>query len=485
MISSRKDIQQFILNIEERFPVNSWQINGFCIWPILRIRLFFYLIKKVEYEDRISHDSKSIKRKKSSVVKNKLKALVSIFTYFKWKLSLPKKRFLFVAHDAHRVDHEGVRFNRFFDALINRFDLHNEYLYFETNHVAENKLHAGGNVYGYSGALRGFLKYNRICFKQRHLFKNDSYEKFLAYLKKESLTKPFASQYTSKKISAWYNLSVFHKISFFTRVLKKIKCTQVAILCYYSENNMMLLAAANSLNIKTIEMQHGPQSSLHLCYSNWNNLPGAGYDILPRTYWCWDESSTSNIKAWSDNTSLYHAELIGNPWVDFCNDTPQVYKHQNYILYCLQPKPLTLSGLFPKIILELIRELGIVWFVRLHPRQLDDHKNIQKFLKEKGIDSLVNIDDATDDPLPILLTNAMLHVTHFSGSTIEAAMLGTKTILLNRIGLASFPEFIRENSAVYLNPEEDNFIKKFKEVLHKRTEQGIMHKRTVSKQNLF
>ena len=48
MISNRENIKDFILKIEQDFPVNNWKINGVHLWPILRYHLFFFLIDALE-----------------------------------------------------------------------------------------------------------------------------------------------------------------------------------------------------------------------------------------------------------------------------------------------------------------------------------------------------------------------------------------------------------------------------------------------------
>ena len=51
-MQSRVDIKNFIVKIEHDFPVNEWKIDGLHLWPIIRIQLFFYLIEKIDNQDR-------------------------------------------------------------------------------------------------------------------------------------------------------------------------------------------------------------------------------------------------------------------------------------------------------------------------------------------------------------------------------------------------------------------------------------------------
>ena len=57
----------------------------------------------------------------------------------------------------------------------------------------------------------------------------------------------------------------------------------------------------------------------------------------------------------------------------------------------------------------------------------------------------------------MLLSKATLHLTHFSGTAIEASFFNVYTVLLNEIGVFSFQDLISLQKAVYLNPNEADF----------------------------
>ncbi|MAK36618.1 MAG: hypothetical protein CMC15_10630, partial [Flavobacteriaceae bacterium] len=297
MIKNREEIKTFILTLESEFPVNDWQLDGFYFWPIIRIRLFFYLIRQVEYKDNISKISPNKESSNNWMdFLIKLKKIISFLYTPIWFARLPKKENLFIAQDAHRVNFKGKRYNRFFDTFIETYGLENKSMYFEMTGVPKHEKERGHLLYDYEKPLKAYLKRARMKSNVGSGFKNKTYRNFLAYLESLPQTKKFAPKYTEKRLSDWYYKTVIPKTDFFTKVLKRIKPKQITILCYYSENIMMLIAAANKLVIKTVEMQHGPQSPLHLCYASWKHLPVDGYQVLPRVYWCWDEQSTQTIR---------------------------------------------------------------------------------------------------------------------------------------------------------------------------------------------
>uniref|UniRef100_UPI004048F0F7 hypothetical protein n=1 Tax=Flavobacterium sp. TaxID=239 RepID=UPI004048F0F7 len=458
-MQNRVDIKDFILKIEHDFPVNNWKVDDVHLWPILRIRLFFYLIDKIENQQKTNNSTSSIKIKKAFIqkVKAKLKSYFYVWYYFYWKLKLPKKEYIFVGSDSHRVNYRNKRFNRYFDILIEKENIVSQSLYFEYASDLKNQYNEE-LIYKFSKALKGFLN-----FKKRIKCKNKSfsgYSNFLSFLNKNEIFNDFVIKNKELQLITWYENQFGLKIKFFKKVVKKIAPKKIAVLCYYSEDIYALIAAANQLSIQTIEMQHGPQTSIHLSYGSWSCVPNEGYDVLPRKFWCWDNYSKDVLEKWTAKSELYTVEVIGNPWIEYWKNNKKTYFEKDFILYSLQPKPITLEQLFTPEIIKLIKTTSIKWFIRLHPRQLNEMNAIKQLLKKEQLLDLVDIDNATNDALPQLLANAKLHITHSSGSALEASYFGLKTILINEIGIKSFPHLIETNEAVYIDYEDTDFYDK-------------------------
>lgn len=460
MIKNRTDIKDFILQIERDFPVNDWKINGIHLWPILRIRLFFYLISTIENKQKtaVVHKNKTLLHK----IKGKLKSYTNIFYYFYWKSKLPTKDYVFVGSDSHRVNYKASRFNRYFDTLIQRDNTSSQSMYLEYASDLDNQ-YEKHLVYKHNNALKGFLSLKKAVKVSSYDF--EGYTGFLEMLKGNPLLIKFAQDNKESKLLLWYKNRFGVKILFFKTILKIIKPKQVAVLCYYSEDLFALIASSNKLGISTIDMQHGPQTDIHLSYGSWSCIPDQGYDVLPRTFWCWDAYSKEVLEKWASKDSLYSAIVIGNPWVDYWKSKSTTYKHKDFVLYSLQPSPITLEQTFTPQIIQSIKEAQYKWFIRLHPRQLNQMSKIKELLKAKGIFDLVNIDEATNDPLPELLANAKIHITHSSGSALEADFFNLKTVLINKIGLTSFPHLIESKAAQYIDYSDESFNLKFNQIL--------------------
>ena len=474
-MKNRTDIKEFILGIEKNFHVNDWTVNGIHVWPFIRIRLFFYLIRNLESQPQNDNKSDSaVVFSKQSLFQNaivKTKQFLAALNYLKWHWLLPSKKYLFLGADGHRVNFRGQRFNRYFDVFIDNNNLQSESLYFEYDKLPIENQYNKSLLYKHHQPYVGFLHYQKRLGKKPNLdFQWEGFKPFHDFLIQNPITQQFAESYTQSDLEKWAE-SFVNKVAFFKKTLRKINPKKVLILCYYSDDVMALTVAANQSNIATIEMQHGPQTELHLAYSNWTRLPATGYDALPRNYWCWDSYSQSVLEQWISKNDRYQTKVVGNPWVDFWKNNATPYPHSDYILYSLQPKPVTLAELFPPLLIDFIQQNHYKWFLRLHPRQLNEKPAIEKFLKEQNVLHLVTIEAATNDPLPQLLANARIHLTHFSGSTIEAALFNVYTVLLNELGVASFPDLIAKKQAVFLDPMDVAFANNFKGIL----ENNVMH----------
>jgi len=43
----------------------------------------------------------------------------------------------------------------------------------------------------------------------------------------------------------------------------------------------------------------------------WNNVPEAGYELLPRFFWVWSDFEAEAIRRWSSKLSPWHQPIVG------------------------------------------------------------------------------------------------------------------------------------------------------------------------------
>ncbi|MFL5754304.1 MAG: hypothetical protein ACJ76F_12910 [Bacteroidia bacterium] len=463
-LANREDIRKFILQIEKDFPVNDWKFNQMHLWPLLRLELFFFIRKQFNLKNKLNENSGQVQVLNKKTVASASESLVSRIVgkfskslqHLKFIGNLDEKENVFFAHNDHRIIYEGVSYNRFFDTLINTLSLSQTSYMLEIGDKESKQLANPGIIIQYREQLenyKAYLSLRRFFTKEKISFELEDYDLLLDFLNKNEVTKGFSEKFSKSKLRELvineYNL----RFLLFKKVLGKIKPKRLIALCYYSD--LSLIAAANKLNIETIDMQHGAQAPAHLAYGSWSNIPAEGYNFLPRNYWCWNEQSRSVISEWAVLTEKYRSFVGGNVWVDHWMGKNDPCSSTGFILYTLQPDSLTLNQLFPDSLIREIRSGKHKWFIRLHPRQLKNSAEITAYLEQHGIFNLVNIDDATKEPLPLLLKHCLIHVTNSSASAIEASLFGKKTILLHEIGKLYYADLISESKAVFIAPDPE------------------------------
>lgn len=471
-MNNRTDIKDFITFIESNFSVNEWRINDILIWPIIRIRLYFFLIHKLEYKSDLkkqkTNQAKAKKKPLTALLLNKVKTFIKrlfyIYRFIVWYFNLPQRDFLFLGGDVHRIDYKNSRFNRFFDVLIEKYQIKNNSLYFEYGKHKLKNQHHPQNVrfheiyYKYFKVIDKLIKHKDTIYLQ-------GYEKFEKYLRDNPLTVGFVDKFNKQSLELSLKENFSPKLRFYNLLLRRVQPKQIHFLCYYSGSNFPLLAVAYKKNIKTVEMQHGPQTDIHLAYGSWSTVPKDGYPVIPKEYWCWEKASSNVFKKWAQHNDYHDVRVIGHPWVDYWKEKKQDDNDKKYILYSLQPQPVQIDQLFTDDIINIIKKSNENWLIRLHPRQLDEKEIIIKLLKENKIFNKSNLEYASQESLPKLLIKSKLNLTHYSGTTIESSLFDVKTILLNEVGLRSFPELIKNKNALYIDYQDKNFEAKFNKVL--------------------
>jgi hypothetical protein len=471
-IKSREDIKDFVVMLEAEFPVNQWKFNEIHLWPLIRLELFFHIRKEIWHEKKQPNAAFSSNNTKKFSYSHRFLTYLSLLrksaSWLFFLASLKKKKYLFVSNNASRVRFNGVHFNRFFDTIINVNALKNKSVFLEIGKSEINEFANSDIVYSHNRILDNYKAYRKIRkkFVKEPVLETSlqGYDQFLNYLDGEQVSSGFSKKYSRAKLIELLTNEYSLRIDLFNKIFRKVSPEKVIILCYYSD--LALIASANRLNIETIDLQHGAQTQEHLAYGSWSKIPETGYDFLPRTFWNWDDSSKRVIESWAGSTKLYRSFAGGNVWVDYwmSEKDDYEYKYKDYILYTLQPDSLRLDQLFPVELINIIKSKSYTWFIRLHPRQHKIKHEIELYLDQNSILDLVIIEQATYDPLPVLLKHCLIHMTNSSASTIEASLFGKKTILLDEVGRLYYSDLINESMAYYI-PADADFEKKLNQVI--------------------
>ncbi|MDN3666493.1 hypothetical protein ACFFU1_13320 [Algibacter miyuki] len=316
-LNSHKEICNLFKRIENKFPVDQWKVNNLHVWPYIRIKLYYYLLNientQIEEKSTISQN-----RKKKSIKATTKEVVKSFFDTRQFYKSLKSKEVIFVGAHFHRVLQNGVYFNRFFDPLIEKYNLKERAYTFEFQKYYPNSFNKN-SVFHLANAIRNYKSFKRIEEKlitkpcTVNLINYDDFQEFLNYeLGEDSIFK-----ITENDLKKW-SKKIIYLTPFFEKIIKKVKPNKIVFLSYYGfDDNYAFIYTARKMQIKVVDFQHGPQSNIHMAYSEWNKVPQDGFNIMPLEYWNWDDNSKKNIEAWANKTEV-KAKVVGHPYIEYC-----------------------------------------------------------------------------------------------------------------------------------------------------------------------
>ena len=440
---TRKEAIEILNSLEQKYPVDQWTIDGITVWPVIKIDLFFKWFNKYYSKELISDTN----TQENSTTKKIIKCVRSFIKLGKLLLQAEKKvTVLFSGANTHRVDFQDAFINRYFQPLIEyikeeegRQSLMIDYLPRDssknykpqTNLFFLDEYRLAARIITEVRSRR--LKYNLHGYEE---FLNEVSERFNFDLNKTQYRKSIEQIVRETQANAFV-YDIF---------LRKYNPGHVMGLCYYSGAMYGMNYAAHKRGIPSIDMQHGGQGELHAAYAGFEKIPSTGYNIMPKVFWCWDEASAETIRAWTDKQTFHQVKVGGNPWLRYCAQFKETYPFpgKRIILYTMQFNELE------DYLVEAIKNTpeDYSWWLRLHPCRLDGLPRLIEILKNNGILDKVEFDKATNYPLPVILSKAHVHLSKYSGSVIEAAQMGVKTIVLDPIGVNAYKNQIHEGSAI-------------------------------------
>lgn len=399
-----------INDLEHKINIESYYFNSIELWPIFRLGYYIYRKKM------ISRYSKQSTLKK---IVDKFKRINLKFSYsFKRKINFDKIKTLYVGANTHRTLINGNYINRYFNHLLNDSSKLIEY----NNRF--NKLESGAVDIEFISRDYSYLTKSEI--------------KSLNILKNDLISLNLDTKLINEVVK--YTLSVINYCSYFESFLSTTKISKIYLLSYYSAPALGICIAANKLNIKTIEVQHGPISKFHLAYSMNFKKKLNSFKAIPDEIHLWHNSFEKIV---SDSFKAF--KTTGNYYLNEYIDTNRK-SNRSKILISLQPKDGILPELYLNIILQFYNKYSIV--LRLHPRI-----NISNYLKKqiKNIRKIygVTISNPYKIPLHEDLRDVFVHITGYSGTTIEALSLGITSLLVDQKANHFFENFIDEEKIIF------------------------------------
>ncbi|MCU7799635.1 MAG: hypothetical protein KZQ70_05700 [gamma proteobacterium symbiont of Lucinoma myriamae] len=425
-----------INNIETSVDLSALNCFGFNPWPLIRLSIL--------------HNVSSKNQRKMG----KLNQLKKIMYYFKQLLNA------YILYKKNPLKHENIDIV-FFSRLSESQDIiENNYF----NRYSDSFRYFFTNQYKIKTVE---INDQEWLSKRKYFNLNITYIDFL--VKKAKLKCKLSQFFSQIKKNYLYDINqkIFKEFGFkvnvhndlywlnylskeYEKILKSYSPKLVFIVCFYRIDAMAMSLACNKLGIKSVEYQHGAQNDYHAMYTNWENIPQKGYELIPDVFWMWGKISKNRIDKWAAKTDKHQAVVGGNIWMTyFLQKNISIDKIKKYyniyntnILVSLQG-----DSFFPNYLLDIISNFShnTSWHFREHPRL-----PISSALRNK-IESLDNteIEFSSIAPLYDLLKLTDIHLTGFSTVAFEAQNFCVPTIFTHENALNGFHLMINKNGLFF------------------------------------
>lgn len=457
-----RSIADFIVDIEQRFPVDRWLVDGIEIWPLIRVQLYPKLwalafpSAQVETRGPLQQVAARIKRQASIQWRG-----------YRAERADADHAFNETGHADVVLVSDGISQMRVADGWFDRF----------CDPIAALAEARGKSTITFT--LRDIFNVPRVrrgSFLQPRLERlkliararafgrgnglsavTQNVEELNDFLRRENSALVFPPRLIGAQILALRLIS-----RELARRLARSKVKAMFIVDYYNVEGMAACHAAHSLDIPSVDLQHGLAGEHHVAYGRWTRVPAHGYSVLPKIFWTWSADDAACIDAWAKRTSGAHqARTVGNVfavgWHSGLVPRPanltsrlrvltERQGNRPRYLVALQTGLVSREALYP-ILMAIARTKGVAcWWFRLHPVQRKgEREELHRLLYD--VDSSVEIDEPTALPLLAILPEVDALLTHSSSVVIEAASLGVPAIVWSRFGTDLFAHYLANGAA--------------------------------------
>jgi hypothetical protein len=288
---------------------------------------------------------------------------------------------------------------------------------------------------------------------------------------------------------------------FYKKVLKVLQAKLGFVVSYYANEGFAFCLACRELGIPTVEIQHGVQGALHPAYGGWRRVPIDGYEVVPQKFLVWSKIEGEAIRRWTESLGPTHGPLVtGNLFLQLCQAEqlplvsqlggqvrPLVNQEAIQVLYTLSylESPSDIADMLATIA-RRDRGRRLQWWVRVHPAGLHRFAELQRAFAAAGVPA-PQLQLATDLPLYALLPYMDVHVTGASSTVLEAESFGVRSVLVRPLGAELYPEQIASGIALHAEGEDDilrairqqSELKRQREELRASAEQNLAKSRRI------
>lgn len=436
-----------ILNqIEEAFPVHTIIYQGIGVWPLIRSNIVY---------------GKTFPRNQYGLfyfLRSLIDILISLFRTIKRSIhntakkdSSRKAAFVYVAKtDERREKINQKYFSKFGDSLKYFAPLKANFKLLEYSNGAPYRTPTFSHTTYIDPLLKLYRSY--LLFTKIFNSKRDA-KPFLEF---EQYLKASHSSISIDFISIIDQLDfILIYAKYFKRKFQQLQAKVVIYSFFPSTISYSVTLACSTLNIKSVDIQHGQQGDYAPMYTHWKNFPKNGYTLLPLYFWMWGHLSNQRMN-WMDSSPLHQHFIGGNSWMAFnVENTPYLkeksvkHNRKNLLVSMQIPKDFKESCIIP----AMQKEENIFWYIRLHPAYKHQLKEIKLFLENKKLNNF-DLEMANTLSLYQLLPKVDIQVTFWSSVAYEALHFDIPTIIVHPQGLEHMKEYIDNEIFKYTESPE-------------------------------
>ncbi len=424
---SVKDICEFIWQLEDKYNLLDWKIDNVCIWQVLRMQVYYSLTQKTGvFQNPHPSANKNFFQKITKLSNNLISYLM-------------KNPFLRKKDPSHLLIPHPRK--------INGKDIYSEQLMKE---LKGDVLIIDHNESTINSALTLDFYYTKAYIKAKMFSKLYTFQKHdLERIKKieDEIKEVFKITFPLENIFKVQLLKFKNLYTTYINLLKKRDIKGVFIVVAYAKTH--IIAAAKSLGIKVVELQHGTITRYHLGYS---------YPSRLKIHYSPDILLVFG-KYWSDTTDLplnTKPIIIGAPYIESLSKKYNKEKEKNSIVFCSQ-------GVIGERIFNFAYEVAeklpkYTIYFNLHPSELlSDYKRLLLQKTKK----LSNFKLVYKEPnIFELLAKSEYQAGVFSTTLFEGIALKTKIILIDLPGV-EYMEPLCEKEKVISFKVPEEFVAEF------------------------
>ena len=424
-------------DIEKKLRLDEAIIQGVPWWDVLRYQLFYELLVELGVREELEkNETLTIKKflfTKIFTIINILKNFIKFFTP-KSPLWINKQSIIVLGHPRRKLE-EGVYVDLYSDPFIDLFPKTINFSVIErsvdNSHLSPaktKKLFYADSLYSLANIISKFQKFklNQIDLLTISRLEKILYTEFSCSIDINKRVK--------KIIQHW--LGIYPLMQLFFK-LKKPKLLFVVV----SHTQEAIIAAAKSLGITTIELQHGSPARGKL---NYDYTSGVTKKSFPDLFLSFGDYWSSSCKFPMDKDKIIS---FGNPYL---------YKKINsYSHIAKEDRLVIISQGFP-ILVEFAKDISeqfskkIIVEYKPHPREHEKEQDYFKELRKAGV-----VISHKNADLYEIFARSRWQVGVFSTAIYEGLYFGTACFIVNTTGSEHMKRLIKSDLARLISSPKD------------------------------